>query len=62
MAEDGQGGHIIISGGHGYQDGSTVVSLAGQSVVEGGLVSLNDQDNSSISVTGMFLSVEYNIT
>eukprot|EP00794_Sanderia_malayensis_P018122 gene18122-19932_t len=55
VAEDGQGRHIIISGGHGYQD-SSVVSISGQQVVstvtDNQLMTIASSDNSPVSMAG----------
>lgn len=55
VAEDGQGGHIIISGGAEYQDGS-VVSMTGQQVsrvAEGQLIAIASGENAPVSITGI---------
>ena len=54
MAEDGQGGHIIISGGPEYQDNS-VVAISGQqvsTVAEGQLMTIASGENAPVSIAG----------
>ena len=54
VAEDGQGGHIIISGAAEYQDGS-VVQMAGQQVsrvAEGQLITIASGESVPVSIAG----------
>ena len=54
MAEDGQGGHIIISSAAEYQDGS-VVPMTGQQVsrvTEGQLITIASGENAPVSIAG----------
>ena len=54
VAEDGQGGHIIISGGPEYQDNS-VVAISGQqvsTVAEGQLMTIASGENAPVSIAG----------
>ncbi len=55
VAEDGQGRHIIISGGPGYQD-SSVVSISGHQVVssvnDNQLMTITSGGNSPVSMAG----------
>ena len=54
VAEDGQGGHIIISGAAEYQDGS-VVQMAGQQVsrvAEGQLITIASGESAPVSIAG----------
>ena len=58
VTEDGQGGHIIISGGAEYQDGS-VVPMTGQQVsrvAEGQLITIASGENVPVSIAGISLS------
>ena len=55
VTEDGQGGHIIISGGGEYQDGS-VVSMTGQQVsrvTERQLITIASGENAPVSIAGI---------
>ncbi len=63
MAEDGQGRHIIISGGHGYQDNS-VVSISGHqvsTVAENQLMTITSSDHSPVSMAGKKIILNYSI-
>ena len=58
VAEDGQGGHIIISGGSGYQDSSVVSisAISGHQVVstvsDSQLMTLAGRDNVPVTMAG----------
>lgn len=55
VTEDGQGGHIIISGGGEYQDGS-VVSMTGQQVsrvTERQLITIASGENAPVSIAAL---------
>jgi len=55
VAEDGQGGHIIISGAAEYQDGS-VVQMAGQQVsrvAEGQLITIASGESAPVSIAAL---------
>ena len=54
VTDDGQGGHIIISGGAEYQD-SGVVAMTGQQVsrvTEGQLMTIASGENVPVSIAG----------
>ena len=59
VAEDGQGGHIIISGAAEYQDGN-VVPMTGQQVsrvTEGQLITIASGENAPVSIAGITLVI-----